>query len=144
MGTVNVDWTGEDGSKHRLIALIYSTETSEGAFILSGNRFVLGPTTLPGFTAEKALKFKGIYLSSSGVKAISGGALFGASIYGPPPLRDYISVFLGVEESGIWHNAFSIVWSLTQTEIGLGQTYLDPPFITLSAARVYKSLVKII
>lgn len=142
VGTVNVGWTGKDGSKHRLVAVIYSTETSEGVFIPSEDRFCLTVTTPPHFSPEKALRFKGVYISSKGVEAISGGALFGASIYGPPPFPDYITVFLGLEESGEWHAMFYLVWSLTQTEIGLGQNYLDPPFITLSAAKVYKSIVK--
>jgi len=36
-------------------------------------------------------------------------------------------MLLGIEESGVWHTAFSIVWSRTQGEVGLGATYLGPP-----------------
>jgi len=142
-GMINVGWTGEEGSKYRLAVNLYSTETSEGAFIPEVNGFALTATTLPDFSPEKTLSFSGIYVNDSEVQIISGRALFGASIYGPPPFKEYIGVFLGLEELGIGHTAFSVVWSRSQTEIGLGQNYLDPPFITLSAARVYESLVSI-
>jgi len=133
-GAVSVSWIGEDGSKHRIIGVIHSTETSEVLLIPSENGF--------GCSPEKAFRFQGVHVSD-GVEPISGGALLGASVYGPPPFRDYVTVILGVEEFGTWHTVFYMVWSLTQTEIGLGQTYLDPPFITLPAAEVYKSVVKI-
>lgn len=134
IGEVSISWTREDGSKHRLIGVIYSTGTSEGLFIPSKNGF--------GFSPENALRLQGVYASDKKAGPISGAALIGASIYGPPPFRNYVTVILGVEESGTWGTAFSIVWSLTQTEIGLGLNYFDPPFITLSAAKVYKSIAK--
>lgn len=132
MGTVSVSWMEADGSKHRLAAELYSNETSEGLFYPSGNKFTLpiGDYS-PG---TKFLRFEGVYLNGSKIGFVSGIALFSAGIYGNSPGSDGVIVVLIDEQSG---TLFLVGWSPIGTPTPFPPGYLR-------AAKVYKSLVKVI
>jgi len=129
-GAVTVEWTEADGSKHRLAAVVYSTETSEGLFYPSGNQFTLPIGDYSPVT--KFLRFKGVYLNGSTTGFVSGIALFSAGIYGNHPGSDSVIVVLVDEQSG---TAFFVGWSPIS-----GPTSFPPGY--LPAAKVYKSIVK--
>jgi len=131
-GAVSVSWTEADGSKHRLAAELYSNETSEGLFYPSGNKFTL---PIGGYSpGTKFLRFEGVYLNGSKIGFVSGIALFSAGIYGNSPGGDGVIVVLIDEQSG---TSFLVGWSPIGTP-----TPFPPGYVR--AAKVYKSLVKII
>jgi hypothetical protein len=130
IGEITIGWTEGDGSKHRIIAGIYSTATSEALFYPSNNQFVL---TIPMYSPpDKCMRFNGIYVSSSKIARISGIALFAVGIYGPNPWPDNIIVLLGDEQSG---TLFFIAWSRLGTPT-------PSPLGFLPAAKAYASFVK--
>jgi len=138
IGAVSARWTEQDGSKHSLMVTLYSTETSEALFYPSKNQFALA---IPEYSpAEKALRFKGVYLNGSRIEHVSGGALFASGIYGYYPWLDRIVVLLGVEQS---ETLFVLAWSRVNTWIGFGPPN-PPTFIALSAAKLYQTEVKIL
>jgi len=136
-GAVSARWTEQDGSKHRLMVTLYSTETSEAVFYPSNDQFALA---IPAYSQPpNTIRFQGIFLNGSETENISGFACFASGINCPYPWPDRIFVLLGVEQS---ETLFILAWSRTNTVISLGEPPNPPTFVALSAAKLYQTEVK--
>jgi probable HAF family extracellular repeat protein len=125
-GGLSVSWT-EEGVKYRLNVRIYSTETTEGAFLPCEERFSI---PIPGAPSiDSLLEFRATYVSDSETRTFSGKALFSSGIYGQG-IQGIIVVQLFDMDL---NTQYLIVWSCLPLPIS------SP---SLAAAEVFKSNIQ--
>jgi len=130
-GVASASWTEQDGSKHSLNVVLYSTDTSEALFYPSNDQFAL---TIPAYSVlPNTIRFKGIYRAGSETKNISGVALFASGMYGPYPWLDSVVVIL-IDEKFL--TMFFLGWTPVDMMTGFG--------IPLSAAKLFQIEVKVL
>lgn len=136
-GQVSINWR-EDGSKHHLQAVLYSTEYTEGTFIFEENLFAVpNPVT---FDFENGLEFKGIHTTGSEFKEINGCAIFTTELYNPYQLDDIIVILLFDKAS---EKVYVIAWLLEGGKIGIPDNS-SSSIQELSPAKVFKTVVKLL
>lgn len=143
-GDISTSWIEEDGSKHRLIARLYSTaSTGLGVFVPDANCFSVPLGGQPG-TILKALRFEGIHASGSEIQRIDGIALFSAwplgfSPVSPPTSVIAIEVFLLDENTETLYIALWLNEQVMLPISGFGTS----PSILVPAAQVFQHKVEI-
>lgn len=142
-GVVSFSWIEEDGSKHKIMAVLFSDASTSGGFGPDVNCFSV-PTTGPQQTPP--LRFKGIHTAfdthRANKTAIGGWALFATIPPGPPDDPDYqlfpiIQVYL-VDETT--QKVFIAIWV---AEAGLWPILYYPPPVYMPAAQVFQHKVEI-
>lgn len=136
---VSIKWKEEDGSKHKIKAVLYSTYSTEGMFNPDEDHFAM-PNPQIWETGE-GLMFEGVHQSGSKNKEISGEVTFISGLYGPIP-GDILEIIiiLMVDESS--EKVYMAAWSHEEVEIGIPIPG-NPTLVTLFPANVYKTEVEI-
>jgi hypothetical protein len=129
-GFISLSWK-EDGSKHWLLAVLYSDTSTTGAFFPDDDFFAMG------IEAQPPLRFIGVYASGSEIQRISGTAAFAVVRLEPPPHYLVMVAYLFDEYSQI---LYAPGWVPEDTEM------TDPtiPPILVPAARVFWRNVEVV
>jgi len=122
-GHISVRWTEQDGSEGYLVAVLYSTDDTEGVFMPDEDRF---DVPIPATLESPPLEFRGVYQSKSSVQEISGKSLFVSGQYGGGP-NAFIGILVFLYDEG----------SQTLFMVGWPRNYLPMP------QQVFKSNVEI-
>jgi len=143
-GFVSVRWVEDDGSRHLLLAAVYSEpSTGLGILVPEADAFSI-PLGGDPDSANKALAFNGVHMTGSVVQRISGIALFSAGPAGfspaqPPTSVIAIGVYLIDVASG---RLYWIGWLNEQVTVPVPG--LEDPTILVPEAKVFRMDVEII
>lgn len=137
--SISLSWTEEDGSKHRLQAVLYSTASAVGVFFPDDDYFNVAGRPVGEMPVE-GLMFRGEHTSGSEIQRISGVALFLCTWFGFSP--DHYSSSIHLNEVILLdedtETMYAAIWTSEET--------LMPPLTPLlvPAAKVFQRNVEVI
>jgi len=141
LGFISVRWIKDDGSRHRLIVMLYSQENTEGLFNDTFDNFAIPMPgeTPPSITVEKYLRYRGIYINNTEIQRIDGFAsIFSSGL--PPVVPPIINIYL------LWGENFQRVFlvSWLSEEFTVPPNNLGIPEMTIPGARIFRRNVELI
>jgi len=138
---ISVRWIKNDGSRHRLIVMLYSQENTEGLFNDTFDNFAIPAPgeTPPEVTVKKYLRYRGIYINDTEIQRIDGFASIFS--YGLPPVAPpLINIYLLWGEN--LQRVFLVSW--LSEELTVSEPDLGIPKMTIPAARIFRRNVELI